>query len=220
MPFYSAAFAGRPTLAENLGQGLRYEATRAGAGGRDSDTASPATAGLRRQALEWLRADLKLSARLPDGGPASRAAVRAKVSAWLREADLAGVRQAEALAKLPPDEARRGGSSGPTSRGCWHAPRINRWGSLSEGPAPPARRQPRLSAAGARRGSACRRWPPWRDWPSALKRAWWTLPGTPPKRNSGRCVATSQKRTPWSSVKKPTLSMDGPSSRRRPGRRA
>jgi serine/threonine-protein kinase len=106
VPFYAAAFAGRPALAENLGQGFRYEAARAAArAAADGDTAAPAErARLRRQALEWLRADLKLWARLPDGGPASRAAVRGKVGAWLREADLAGVRQAEALAKLPPDE--------------------------------------------------------------------------------------------------------------------
>jgi serine/threonine-protein kinase len=106
VPFYAAAFAGRPALAEDLGLGFRYAAARAAArAAAGGDKAPPAgRARLRRQALGWLRADLRLWARRLDGGPEGRAAVRGKVGAWLREADLAGVRRPEALAELPPDE--------------------------------------------------------------------------------------------------------------------
>jgi hypothetical protein len=56
---------------------------------------------LRKQALDWLRADLaawiKLIAR---GPPTDRVAVQQKLKHWQMDSDLAGIRDATALAKL------------------------------------------------------------------------------------------------------------------------
>src|SRR5262249_32601862 len=59
---------------------------------------------LRRQALNWLRDDLELRRRLPEKGQVT-ARTAAPITTiwqhWLVDADLAGVRGPEALAKLP-----------------------------------------------------------------------------------------------------------------------
>jgi hypothetical protein len=105
VPFYAAAFAAAPALADDLGRGYRYEAARAAALAARGDRLPPAERSrLRRQALEWLRADLQLWDRRLTAGPKGRAAVREKLGAWLHEADLAGVHGPDALAKLPPEE--------------------------------------------------------------------------------------------------------------------
>ena len=70
--------------------------------GKDHPAPDPvAQAGLRKQALDWLRADLSLGARQLDRGTdADRKNVCAQLTHWRHEADLSGVRDAEALAKL------------------------------------------------------------------------------------------------------------------------
>jgi hypothetical protein len=51
---------------------------------------------------DWLRADLALHVkRLESGKPADRAGVRQQVGRWLTDTPLAGVRGAEAIARLP-----------------------------------------------------------------------------------------------------------------------
>jgi hypothetical protein len=60
---------------------------------------------LRKQALDWLRADLALWAQqLESGQPAAPAAVQKTMKHWQQDPDLAGIRDAAALAKLPAAE--------------------------------------------------------------------------------------------------------------------
>jgi tetratricopeptide (TPR) repeat protein len=103
---YAAAFAARPALADDLASGHRYAAACAAAraaadpgpdGGRPGE---PERAGLRRQALDWLRADLALRARpRPDGKSGAEA-----LAPWQTDAALAGVRDRAPLEQLPSDE--------------------------------------------------------------------------------------------------------------------
>jgi tetratricopeptide (TPR) repeat protein len=111
--FYQEAFAERPELAKDMPKGHRYNAAclaaLAGcargddAAGLDADQ----RAGWRRQALDWLRADLSLWAkRLESGQPADRAEVQKSLRHWQRDPDLAGLRDPPALAKLPAEEQK------------------------------------------------------------------------------------------------------------------
>ena len=63
-------------------------------------------ANLRRQALDWLRADLKAWRGLLDQKPASTPFASASLQHWLLDTDFAGVRGSEAIAKLPEAERR------------------------------------------------------------------------------------------------------------------
>lgn len=59
----------------------------------------------RQQALEWLRADLARYAELLPRAPAdARAQSLGQLQNWQRDPDLAGVREAESLAKRPEAE--------------------------------------------------------------------------------------------------------------------
>jgi tetratricopeptide (TPR) repeat protein len=103
---YAAAFASRPALADDLETGDRYHAACAAAraaAGEGPD--GPQRAGLRRQALAWLRADLALRARLLQGGKS----VGRSATIWQTEPALASVRDPAALAKLPDDERQQWG---------------------------------------------------------------------------------------------------------------
>lgn len=62
---------------------------------------------LRKQVLDWLRADLALWAKKLDGGPSSdRAAVQQMMTYWRRDSDLAGVRDPDSLSRLPETERK------------------------------------------------------------------------------------------------------------------
>jgi serine/threonine-protein kinase len=111
--FYADAFAAEPKLADDLGAAHRYNAASAAAlagCGQDKDAEQldeKAKARLRGQALDWLRADLAALGRVLDQGadPARSAAGVANVlGRWQGDPDLAGVRGAEALARLPEAE--------------------------------------------------------------------------------------------------------------------
>ncbi len=122
---YAAAFAADPKLADDLKAGHRYNAAcfaSLAAAGQGEDAAKLDDAErtrLRKQALEWLRADLALCTKqLETGKPADRAEVQQTVRHWQKDTDLAGIRDAAALAKLPAENRRRVPSSGPTSRRC------------------------------------------------------------------------------------------------------
>src|SRR5262249_54569305 len=81
-------------------------AALAGCGqGKDAGNVSEKErAHLRRQALDWLRADLTAwNRRLKDGKPRDVALVRRVVQYWQQAADLSHVR-GDALAKLPEAE--------------------------------------------------------------------------------------------------------------------
>jgi tetratricopeptide (TPR) repeat protein len=113
--FYGEAFDAQPPLADNLGA-FRYNAAcaavQAGCGvGKDADKLDgPERARLRRQALDWLRADLEAQRRRLDKEPAGAAAKVARgLQHWLADPDFVGVRGSEALAKLPPAEQQEWG---------------------------------------------------------------------------------------------------------------
>jgi serine/threonine-protein kinase len=103
---YAAAFAARPALADDLGSGNRADAARAAAraaadaGSDEARLGEAERAGLRRQALGWLRADLALRVKQRPGTKSAAGALRT----WQTDAALAGVRDQAALAKLPAGE--------------------------------------------------------------------------------------------------------------------
>ncbi len=109
--FYADAFAEQPKLADDLQGQARYNAAcaaaLAGCGqGEDADRSDDQERGrLRRQALEWLRADLAAwKPRLSSPVPAEQSQAVRALSHWREDADLAGVRDADALMKLPDAE--------------------------------------------------------------------------------------------------------------------
>src|SRR5262249_18548667 len=103
---YAAAFAARPALAEDLGSRNRSDAACAAAraaadpGPEGAPLGEPERAGLRRQALGWLRADLALRTKVLQAGK-SRGRT---LATWQTDDALAGVRERAALERLPDDE--------------------------------------------------------------------------------------------------------------------
>jgi superkiller protein 3 len=109
--FAAAAFAAHPKQASDLQASHRYNAAcsaslaAAGHGKDAGELDRRDRLALRRQALTWLRGDLKVWARLLTGGPpAARAAVQQALKRWQQDSDLAAVRDEDALAKLPAEE--------------------------------------------------------------------------------------------------------------------
>jgi hypothetical protein len=133
--FYADAFAAAPSLAEQLDKQHRYQAACSAAlaaAGRGKDAAVLGVkdkVSLRRQALDWLKADLDLYRRkvasvpAKAGEPPSPAGVLAqltqlsaagsavevllvwqRLSDWQTNPDLGGVREAGELARLPAGE--------------------------------------------------------------------------------------------------------------------
>jgi hypothetical protein len=107
---YAAAFAADARLADGKAN-HRYNAacSAALAGcGKSKDDPPPdeaARARLRRQVLDWLRAERADHARvLKSGRSSARPAVRQMLEHWRRDPDLAGLRDREGLAKLPAAE--------------------------------------------------------------------------------------------------------------------
>jgi tetratricopeptide (TPR) repeat protein len=106
---YALAFATRPALADDLASRNRYDAACAAArtlGDPGSEEARPDEAGrtsLRRQALDWLRADLGLGTKLQRDGKSAGWSP----AAWYTDAALASVRDPANLEKLPVEERRQ-----------------------------------------------------------------------------------------------------------------
>jgi tetratricopeptide (TPR) repeat protein len=108
---YARAFAAEPGLAESFATGHRYNAACAGAlagcgQGKDAGSLDETErARLRRQALNWLRADLAAWRQQREGDPNKAGpTVLALMQRWQQDANFAGVRDAEALASLPEAE--------------------------------------------------------------------------------------------------------------------
>jgi tetratricopeptide (TPR) repeat protein len=106
-----AAFAAQPALTERGEPTHRYlaacSAALAGCGQGEEATKLDVKerARWRKQALKWLEADLVLwTKRMESGPPQDRKTVAARLQHWQRNQDLAGIRDAALLAKLPPDE--------------------------------------------------------------------------------------------------------------------
>jgi hypothetical protein len=102
---WGEAFGAERNLADDLKAGYRYRAAtaaaQAGVGqGRDAgNLANEARADLRRQALDWLKADL--TAWRSHNDESQRARV---LRSWQADKALAGVRDEAALANLPQAE--------------------------------------------------------------------------------------------------------------------
>jgi serine/threonine-protein kinase len=109
--FYADAFEHDPKLADDLTAEHRYNAAcaaaLAGCGqGNDADKVDDKErARLRKQALDWLRADLAYwTKRAASDKLADREQVQQKLKYWGEDTDLAGIRDKDAVAKLPADE--------------------------------------------------------------------------------------------------------------------
>jgi serine/threonine-protein kinase len=105
------AFAAEPRLAADLRTGHRYNAAcfaALAAAGQGEDAAKlddKERAGLRKQALGWLRGDLAEYTKLSGNGPpAARPFIVQQLKHWQEDSDLAGIRDAAGLAKLPAEE--------------------------------------------------------------------------------------------------------------------
>jgi serine/threonine-protein kinase len=107
---YEQAFAEDPQLADKPKATHRYAvacyAARAGCGEGDGARLDPKERSrLRHKALDWLRADLAKHAKGLDRGQAGdRAEVQKWMEHWQNDSDLTGVREPDAVAKLPADE--------------------------------------------------------------------------------------------------------------------
>jgi tetratricopeptide (TPR) repeat protein len=108
--FYASAFTTQPKLADDLQTQDRYNAAcaaalaAAGQGGDAEKLHHEERARLRRQALDWLTADLAAWDQLLQDRPQERARVQKTLRHWKGDRDLMGLRDTEALAKLPPAE--------------------------------------------------------------------------------------------------------------------
>jgi hypothetical protein len=111
--FYREALANDPKLADDLQRQYRYNAActaaLAGCGqGKDADSLDEEQrTALRRQALDWLRADLTAwNGLLDKDADKTRPAIVQTMRHWQGDTDFAGVRGAAALAQLPETERR------------------------------------------------------------------------------------------------------------------
>jgi serine/threonine-protein kinase len=106
-----AAFAADPKLADDLKAAHRYSAAcsaalaAVGQGEVAAKLDDKERTRLRKQALDWLKADLAgYAKRLQSGSRIARRLVTQQMQHWQKDADLAGIRDKAALAKLPTEE--------------------------------------------------------------------------------------------------------------------
>jgi hypothetical protein len=109
--FYGETFADRPRIGEDLATGHRYNAACAaamagcGAGKDNPPPDSAVRTALRRQALDWLKADLAAWVKIVENGqPEARGHVVQTLRHWQQDSDLAGLRNETAMAQLPESE--------------------------------------------------------------------------------------------------------------------
>ncbi|MBI3860310.1 MAG: tetratricopeptide repeat protein [Planctomycetia bacterium] len=106
--FYEAAFAAAPQLGEDLDDARRFKAACAAALAADGqgegadELAAEARVAARNQALNWLRADLKVLAELLDHDPKEGPAIVSVLERAQTDPALASVRDVAALSKLSP----------------------------------------------------------------------------------------------------------------------
>jgi serine/threonine-protein kinase len=110
---YAEALAADLKLADDRSAQHRYNAACAAAlagCGRGKDAPPPdaaARAGLRQQALGWLRAELAAWGRALDAAdPRLRASIAPTLIHWKQDSDLTSVRDADALSELPEAERK------------------------------------------------------------------------------------------------------------------
>jgi hypothetical protein len=108
--FYEDAFAAEPKLiVPHRYNAALAEALASCGEGKDADQLDDKERRrLRRQALDWLRADLEANALLVEkDGKKARPTVAGILRHWLDDADFAGVRGLETLGKLPEAERQQ-----------------------------------------------------------------------------------------------------------------
>jgi eukaryotic-like serine/threonine-protein kinase len=104
---FADAFAADPSLAANVQAGHRYNAACSAAlaaAGRGEDAGELddlERVRLRKQAFDWLRADLTAYTTLSESGPAARSFVQKQLKHWRQNSALASLRDEAALANLP-----------------------------------------------------------------------------------------------------------------------
>jgi serine/threonine protein kinase/Flp pilus assembly protein TadD len=107
---YAEAFETKPELAKDPATGHRYDAACAAAlascaqGEDAAKLENGERARLHRQAMEWLRADLAAWAELLGREPKQSGTVAITMQHWKSDADLAGLRDQDCLAKLSESE--------------------------------------------------------------------------------------------------------------------
>jgi serine/threonine-protein kinase len=111
--FWTEAFRAQPKLAEAMQAENRYNAACAAAlagcrrGKDDPSLDEAAKARWRKQAIDWLQADLGAWLKsLDKATPQARQAILQTLQHWKADPDLAGLRVPTALAKLPEDERK------------------------------------------------------------------------------------------------------------------
>jgi formylglycine-generating enzyme required for sulfatase activity/WD40 repeat protein len=106
----AAALASDPTVSDDRLAAHRARVALLAAAGQSHDEPVPddaAKAKLRGQALTWLKAELAwLGKQLERDRSGERAAVEAVLLGWQKDGFLAGIRNADALARLPADEQK------------------------------------------------------------------------------------------------------------------
>jgi serine/threonine-protein kinase len=110
---YTESFRANPKLAEDMKAENRYNAACAAAlagavQAQDKPPLDePEKAHWRKQALDWLRADLAFWARQAETDkPEARALVSQKLQHWKEDTDLTGIRDDTAIKTLPGDEQK------------------------------------------------------------------------------------------------------------------
>ena len=117
--FYADAFAEQPNLDANLQAQHRYNAACAAALAGTAKNAKETTAEsdrppLRRQARDWLQADLDTyTQQVKNGKSALIFQAADRLAHWQTDPDFIGVRDAKSLTKLPNPSKPSGASSGP-----------------------------------------------------------------------------------------------------------
>jgi hypothetical protein len=108
---WSDALQANPKLIDDRQAAYRYNAACAaalaasGAGKDDPPPDDTAKAKLRRQALDWLKAELAIWVKLLESGPLqAKASIAQTLKHWQADTDLAGIRDAKALGALPESE--------------------------------------------------------------------------------------------------------------------
>ncbi len=104
----AAAIFGRSITVDSGFDHVRKLLALATAGqGKDVSLDDATKAKLRRQALDWLRAELAASAKRLESGPSQDLpAIAPTLQLWKQDSDLAGIREAESLARLTVDEQK------------------------------------------------------------------------------------------------------------------
>ena len=110
---WAEAFQAQPKLADDMNVPNRYNAACAaalagsGQGKNDPHLDEEKRAHWRKQAINWLEADLAAWSKiLENGSPQTRQAMIQTLQHFKADTDLAGLRDAPALAKLPADEQK------------------------------------------------------------------------------------------------------------------